>query len=122
MDLLLNLSPYIKTKAKTKNWKEVDIETGALKFYNPDGEYGIIENTKYPKGGIWFSKKSCSFGDDEFEKLTEGTLLSYTPHFNKKRDTYNAIGVSFFEEDDPDQEYSHDHNQEYNQLTAFAQV
>lgn len=110
MDLLLNLSPYIKTKAKTKNWKEVDIETGALKFYNPDREYGIIENTKYPKGGIWFSKKSCSFGDDEFEKLTEGTLLSYTPHFNKKRDTYNAIGVSFFEEDDPDQEYNHDHN------------
>ena len=110
MDLLLNLSPYIKSKAKAKNWKEVDIETGSLKFYNPDGEYGIIENTKYPKGGIWFSKKSCSFGDDEFEKLTEGTLLSYTPHFNKKRDTYNAIGVSFFEEDDPDQEYSHDHN------------
>ena len=111
MDLLLNLAPYIKSKAKRKNWKKVDRETGSLKFYNPDGEYGIIENTKYPKGGIWFSKRACSFGDDEFEKLTKGAPLSYIPRLNKSKGKYEAIDVRFFEEEDPDQENDLEHKQ-----------
>lgn len=111
MDLLLNLAPYIKAKAKRKNWKKVDIETGVLNFYSPDKRFGIIDNVNYEDGGIWFSKRACSFGDDEFEKLTKGTSLSYTPRLNKSKGKYEAIDVRFFEEEDPDQENDLEHKQ-----------
>ena len=99
MDLLLNLSPYIKTKAKEKNWRKVEKENGPLEYYLFNKGYGFIINKKYKDNHIWFHIKECVFDVNDPEDLPEGTMLSYTPRYNTKKKLYEAVDIGLLKKD-----------------------